>query len=110
MTDWADRQAAAAEQKVQRIKEIQAELRAVEVSGSSPEGSVTATVTGQGQLRSVHISPKAFGRADAPALGRAVVAAIMAANTAATALSREKLADVIDLGAVDSLMSSLFED
>ena len=51
-------------QKMQeQLMSAQQELASAEVTGSAGGGSVTATVTGSGELKSLEIDPKEIGRA-----------------------------------------------
>ncbi|MGH8792898.1 MAG: YbaB/EbfC family nucleoid-associated protein [Stackebrandtia sp.] len=69
----------------------QQELAEAEVSAASGGGLVTATVSGDGELKSVSIDPKVADADDVETLEDLVVAAVHAATEEAKALAEEKM-------------------
>jgi DNA-binding YbaB/EbfC family protein len=79
-------------QKMQRdMLEAQAELAAAEVTGSAGGGLVSATVSGNGELRSVTIDPSVVDPDDVETLQDLLVAAVRDANRAAQELASERM-------------------
>ena len=79
-------------QKMQRdMLEAQAELSAAEVTGSAGGGLVSATVSGNGELRSVTIDPSVVDPDDVETLQDLLVAAVRDANRAAQELASERM-------------------
>jgi DNA-binding YbaB/EbfC family protein len=74
---------------VERAKES---LGETEVSGSAGGGLVTAVVSGDGDLKSVTISPDAVDPEDLETLGDLVVAAVRDASRQAKAMGEQLLA------------------
>jgi DNA-binding protein YbaB len=108
---WLDQDAAESGFRLRRLREIQAEVGSMEASGSSPNGFVTATMTGKGKLKSVVITAEGVNRVNAAnLLGQEVVAAVAAAVAAMTALSRERMAEVVDPAAIDAAIATYFGD
>jgi DNA-binding YbaB/EbfC family protein len=80
-------------QKMQRdMLEAQAELAEAEVTGSAGGGLVSATVSGNGDLRSVTIDPSVVDPDDVETLQDLVVAAVRDASRAAQELAGERMA------------------
>lgn len=99
-----------AQKMQQELLNAQQELADAEVTGSAGGGLVTATVTGGGELKSIHIDPKAVDPEDTETLADMVVAAVRDANREAQDLQAEKLGPVagalggqggLDLGGLD---------
>ena len=79
-------------QKMQRdMLEAQAELADAEVTGSAGGGLVSATVSGNGELRSVTIDPSVVDPDDVETLQDLLVAAVRDANRAAQELASERM-------------------
>lgn len=79
-------------QKMQRqLTEAQEELAGTEVEGSAGGGLVQAKVTGNGELLSVTIDPKAVDPDDMETLQDLVVVAIRDATRRASDLAAEKM-------------------
>lgn len=80
-------------QKMQeQMSAVQDELATMEVVGSSGGGAVTITCDGQGNAKSVKISPDALD--DAETLEELVLAAIKDASQKTTDLTQSKMANV----------------
>jgi DNA-binding protein YbaB len=80
-----------------QMRELQvrmAELAAAEITGTSPDGHVRATVTGMGRLRDVTISPYGMRDLDNVALGASACAAIQAARLGAVAAMHDAVAGI----------------
>lgn len=99
-----------AQKMQQELLNAQQELADAEVTGSAGGGLVTATVTGGGELKSIHIDPRAVDPEDTETLADMVVAAVRDANREAQDLQAEKLGPVagalggqggLDLGGLD---------
>jgi hypothetical protein len=80
-----------AQKMQQQMEAAQAELAAVEVTGSAGGGLVTATVSGTGELKSLTIDPKAVDPDDTETLADLVVAAVRAANDQVQELAQQKM-------------------
>jgi hypothetical protein len=80
-----------AQKMQQQMEAAQAELAAVEVTGSAGGGLVTATVSGTGELKSLTIDPKAVDPDDTETLADLVVAAVRAANDQVQELAQKKM-------------------
>lgn len=79
-------------QKMQQdLAAAQQELAETMVEGSSGGGLVKATVTGAGELQSLHISPEAVDPDDTETLADLVLAAVRDANNSAQDLQQKKL-------------------
>jgi DNA-binding protein YbaB len=91
--DIAD-QVDALNEQMSRLQRRIAELSAAEVSGTSPDGLVRATVTGMGKLRTVTISPYAMRDLGNIELGTAACAAIQQARLAAATELQEAMTDL----------------
>jgi DNA-binding YbaB/EbfC family protein len=79
-------------QKMQRdLASAQEELASTEVEGSAGGGLVSATVTGTGQVVSIHIDPAVVDRDDVETLEDLVVAAINDATRQASDLQAERM-------------------
>ena len=76
-----------AQQMQQDLAAAQVELAEAEVTGSAGGGLVTATMTGQGELTAVAISPEAVDADDVETLQDLVVAAVRDAKRAADELA-----------------------
>ena len=75
-----------------RMAEIQDELQAVEVSGQSGAGLVSATVSGKGELRGLKLDPAIVDKDEIGVLEDLIVAAVNDARGKAEEMSREKMA------------------
>ena len=80
-----------AQKMQQQLMEAQAQLAETEVTGTAGGGLVTATVTGDGNVVSVKIDPKAVDPDDVESLEDLVVAAIRDASTNAQELQSQKM-------------------
>jgi DNA-binding YbaB/EbfC family protein len=83
-----------AQQMQQEMARIEAELRDVQVDGSSGGGVVKAVVTGKQELVSVAIDPTAVDPSDVEMLQDLIVAAVNDALGASRRLAEEKMAAV----------------
>jgi DNA-binding protein YbaB len=90
--DIAD-QVDAMNEQMRRLQSRIAELSAAEVTGTSTQGTVTATVTGMGRLRTVAISPYAMRDLNNVQLGTAACEAIQDARLNAAKALQEALAE-----------------
>jgi nucleoid-associated protein EbfC len=75
-----------------RMAEIQDELQAVEVSGQSGAGLVSATVSGKGELRGLKLDPAIVDKDEIGVLEDLILAAVNDARGKAEEMSREKMA------------------
>jgi nucleoid-associated protein EbfC len=80
-----------AQKMQQQLEAAQAELAATEVTGSAGGGLVTATLTGNGELTAVAISPDAVDPDDVETLQDLIVAAVRDAHRAVSELANEKM-------------------
>jgi DNA-binding YbaB/EbfC family protein len=79
-------------QKMQeQLMSAQQELADAEVTGSAGGGTVTATVTGSGELKNLVIDPKVVDPQDTETLADLVVAAVRDANSEASKLAEQKM-------------------
>jgi DNA-binding YbaB/EbfC family protein len=83
-----------AQRMQQQVEAAQAELAATEVTGSAGGGLVSATLTGDGELTSITIDPKAVDPEDIETLQDLVVAAVRDAHRAVSELTAEKMGPV----------------
>lgn len=80
-----------AQQLQQQLMSAQEELAAAEVTGSAGGGLVTATLSGSGELKSVHIDPSVIDPDDVETLQDLVVVAVREAHRLMTELAAEKM-------------------
>src|SRR5205085_1565400 len=80
-----------AEQMQSQMAQVQEELANETVNASAGGGMVTVTATGAGELKSIHIDPKAIDPDDAEFLEDAVLAAVNEAMRSAQALAESKM-------------------
>ena len=80
-----------AQQMQQKLVEAQEELANTEVTGTAGGGLVTATVSGDSQLKSLKIDPGVVDPDDVETLSDLVVAAVRDANNNAQALAAQKM-------------------
>ncbi|UOZ08531.1 YbaB/EbfC family nucleoid-associated protein [Amycolatopsis sp. WQ 127309] len=80
-----------AQQMQQKLVEAQEELANTEVTGSAGGGLVTATVSGDSQLKSLQIDPKVVDPDDVETLSDLIVAAVRDASASAQKLTEQKL-------------------
>jgi DNA-binding YbaB/EbfC family protein len=85
-----------AQQMQADMMQAQAELAETEVSASAGGGLVTATVTGDGELKGVTIDPKAVDPEDVETLEDLILAAVQAATEDAKRLAAEKMGPLGD--------------
>ncbi len=85
-----------AQQMQTDMMKAQAELAESEVSASAGGGLVTATVTGDGELKAIKIDPQAVDPDDVETLEDLVVAAVQAASNNAKRLAAEKMGPLGD--------------
>jgi DNA-binding YbaB/EbfC family protein len=79
-------------QKMQRqMAEAQAELAEARITGAAGGGLVTVTLTGTGDVESVHIDPKAVDPEDVETLEDLVLAALRSARDEVNQLTEEKM-------------------
>jgi len=83
-----------AQKMQQQLLEAQQQLAEAEVSGTAGGGLVTATVSGDGQVKSVKIDPRAVDPDDVESLEDLVVAALRDAAHNAQELSAQKMGPV----------------
>ena len=87
------------------MQQAQAEIAATEVSGSAGGGMVTATVTGNGDLKAIKIDPGAVDPDDVEILEDLVVAAVTEARRTAEQMASEKMGAIT--GGLGNLMGGL---
>ncbi|MFR9777394.1 YbaB/EbfC family nucleoid-associated protein [Micromonospora sp. MS34] len=80
------------------LDELQAKLAELRVTERSDDGQVTAVVGARGELISVDVSPSVFHDRDAKALSRKITATLLRASAAATAATRELVANYLPPG------------
>jgi nucleoid-associated protein EbfC len=80
-----------AQKMQQQLLSAQQELAEAEVTGTAGGGLVTATVTGNGEVKSIKIDPKAVDPDDVESLEDLVVAAIRDAARAAQEIASDKM-------------------
>lgn len=80
-----------AQKMQQQLAAAQAELAETEVGGSAGGDLVKAVVSGDGELRSITISPSVVDPSDVETLQDLVVAAVRDANANAQQLASKKL-------------------
>jgi DNA-binding YbaB/EbfC family protein len=80
-----------AQKMQQQLEAAQAELAAAEVTGTAGGGLVTATLTGNGELAAIKISPEAVDPDDIETLQDLIVAAVRDAHRAVSELASEKM-------------------
>ncbi len=85
-----------AQQMQADMMQAQAELAESEVTASAGGGLVSATVTGDGELKGVKIDPKAVDPEDVETLEDLILAAVQAANEDAKRLAAEKMGPLGD--------------
>jgi DNA-binding YbaB/EbfC family protein len=78
----------------QKMQDVQAELEALEVQGSSGGGFVTTTMTAKGQVKSVSIDRSLMNPDEAEILEDLVVAAMNDARTKADRVMQERMEEV----------------
>jgi len=87
------------------MAQAQQEIAATEVTGSAGGGMVTATVTGNGDLKAIKIDPGAVDPDDVEMLEDLVVAAVTEARRSAEQLAQEKMGAIT--GGLGSLMGGM---
>jgi DNA-binding YbaB/EbfC family protein len=85
-----------AQQMQADMMQAQAELAESEVTASAGGGLVSATVTGDGELKGVKIDPRAVDPEDVETLEDLILAAVQAANADAKRLAAEKMGPLGD--------------
>ncbi len=85
------RQAQALQRKMAKAQE---ELAAEEVTGTAGGGTVTATATGNGEIKRVELSPEVVDPEDIEMLQDLVTAAVSEALRAAKDLEEERMGDL----------------
>jgi DNA-binding YbaB/EbfC family protein len=85
-----------AQQMQADMMQAQAELAESEVTASAGGGLVSATVSGDGELKGVKIAPEAVDPEDVETLEDLVLAAVQAANADAKRLAAEKMGPLGD--------------
>ena len=87
------------------MAQAQQEIAATEVTGTAGGGMVTATVMGNGDLKSIKIDPAAVDPDDVEMLEDLVVAAVTEARRSADQLSQEKMGAIT--GGLGNLMGGM---
>ena len=87
------------------MAQAQQEIAATEVTGSAGGGMVTATVTGNGDLKKLAIDPAAVDPDDVEMLEDLVVAAVTEARRTAEQLASEKMGAIT--GGLGNLMGGM---
>ncbi|MDR1768682.1 MAG: YbaB/EbfC family nucleoid-associated protein [Propionibacteriaceae bacterium] len=77
-----------------QLAQAQTDLAGMRFSGTAGGGLVAATVSGQGELLSVEISPQAVDPEDAETLGDLVVAAVREATAKARRVAEASVPQV----------------
>ncbi|MFC3493460.1 YbaB/EbfC family nucleoid-associated protein [Glycomyces rhizosphaerae] len=85
-----------AQQMQADMMQAQAELAESEVTASAGGGLVSATVTGDGELKGVKIDPKAVDPEDVETLEDLILAAVQAATEDAKRLAADKMGPLGD--------------
>jgi len=81
-----------AQEMQERMAQVQAELEAVEMTGASGGGMVSATVNGKGSLRRIKIDPGLVDPAEVAVLEDLIVAAVNDARAKAEAYMASEMA------------------
>lgn len=74
-----------------KMEQLQDELKAKSVSGTSGGGMVTAEVDGKGEIRKVRIDPSVVNPADVEMLEDLILVAVTEAQRKATELAKEEM-------------------
>ena len=85
---------AQAQQMQEDMAQAQADLALIEVSGHAGGGLVTATVSGDGQLKALVIDPSVVDPSDVETLADLVIAAVRDASRAAAELAEQAMGEV----------------
>jgi len=89
------------------MAQAQQEIAATEVTGSAGGGMVTATVSGNGDLKQIKIDPAAVDPDDVEMLEDLVVAAVVEATRMAQELAQERMGGLtagLDMGGLGGLL------
>jgi DNA-binding YbaB/EbfC family protein len=86
-----------AQQMQADMARAQSDLAEVEVTGHSGGGLVTATVSGDGQLKALVIDPSVVDPADVETLADLVIAAVRDASRSAAELAEQSLGSVANI-------------
>ncbi len=78
----------------QQVQQAQAEIAAAVVTGTAGGGMVTVTASGDGEIRSVSISPDCVDRDDVAMLEDLVFAAMSDVQRAAAQLQADKMGPI----------------
>ena len=87
------------------MAQAQQEIAATEVTGSAGDGMVTATVSGNGDLKQIKIDPAAVDPDDVEMLEDLVVAAVTEARRTAEQQAQEKMGAIT--GGLGNLMGGM---
>ena len=74
-----------------KMEQLQDELKAKSVTGTSGGGMVTAEVDGKGEIRKVRIDPSVVNPTDVEMLEDLIVVAVTEAQRKATELAKEEM-------------------
>lgn len=74
-----------------KMEQLQDELKAKSVTGTSGGGMVTAEVDGKGEIRKVRIDPSVVNPGDVEMLEDLIVVAVTEAQRKATELAKEEM-------------------
>ena len=85
---------AQAQQMQQKIKDLQAELEAREIVGTSGAGMVKVTLNGKGETRKVSIDPSLFNSDDKGVVEDLIVAAANDARAKVEAAMQEQMKQI----------------
>jgi DNA-binding YbaB/EbfC family protein len=77
-----------------RMAELQEELAAAEVEGSSGAGMVKVTLTGKGEMKSIKIDPKLIDPDESEMLEDLIVAASADAKAKSEEYAKEKMKEI----------------
>ncbi|GAB3945301.1 YbaB/EbfC family nucleoid-associated protein [Micromonospora vulcania] len=77
---------------------LQARLAELRVTRRSADGQVSATVGAKGELIAIELDPAVYRQRDAEALSRKITETVQAATTAATAATRDLVAECVPAG------------
>lgn len=82
-------------QKLQeRMQEIQQELAAMEIDGTSAAGMITVTLSGKGEMRGVKIDPSLVDPSDKEVLEDLIVAAHNDAKAKSEEVMKQKMSEL----------------
>lgn len=77
-----------------RLREAQAELASILVTGRSADGTVAVLASGLGRLNAVQVDPRVYAERDVQRLQQAIVEAVRAAGVTASRIATQRMGPV----------------